>query len=382
MAGKETSESFGRISTALQHAGKEYRLGSGLVGAVEQSVTFATAAVDDMPVYARLSNTINHKEICALVAALHGSPAAQVFASGMAAVHAVLTTVLHTGDHLLMQENCYGTSQGLAQKILARWGIESTFAPLSEWKRHIKPNTRALFFESISNPFCIPQNFATALEAKKISGAMLICDNTFASPINCRPLQHGVDIVIESATKYLNGHSDLVCGVVACQEDFSEKLAQTAMYVGGFLSAAGCMQLAKGMRTLHVRMRACNENGRAFAARARNLEGVAEVFHGSLMTAESNVFADFGGMVGVRFAPQIDVPKLMRCLKLVSDVPSLGGTETTACIPWWTTNRWMSDAEKRRLEIDGQLVRFSIGLESADDLIADLESSMTSSRRN
>jgi cystathionine beta-lyase len=381
MLTKENQNPIVNLPTALQHAGKQHRLGSGLVGAVEQSVTFATPAVDDMPVYARLSNTMNHKEICALVAALHGSPDAQVFASGMSAIHAVLTTVLHPGDHLIIQENCYGTSQGLAQKILARWGIESTFAPLSQWDKFIKSNTRALFFESISNPFCIPQNFETAVQVKKMSGAMLICDNTFASPVNCRPLHWGVDVVVESATKYMNGHSDLVCGVVACSHEFSEKLAQTAMYVGGFLSAAGCMQLAKGLRTLHVRMRACNENGRAFASRVRQLAGVAEVFHGSLMKEQSEVFTDFGGMVGVRFAPDIDVPKLLRSLQLVSDVPSLGGTETTACIPWWTTNRWMSDAEKRRLAIDEQLVRFSIGLESVDDLIVDLQAALPLSRR-
>jgi cystathionine beta-lyase len=381
MVMKDAQNTFASLQTALQHAGKQHRLGRGLVGATEQSVTFATPAVDDMPVYARLSNTINHGEICAMVAALHGSPAAQVFASGMAAIHAVLTTALRPGDHLLVQENCYGTSQGLAQKILSRWGIESSFASVAEWHKHIRPNTRALFFESISNPFCIPQNFETALHVKKMSGALLICDNTFASPVNCQPLRWGVDVVVESATKYMNGHSDLVCGAVACTQEFSEQLAQTAMYTGGFLSAAGCMQLAKGLRTLHVRMRACNENGRAFASRARKLSGVSEVFHGSLMNIDGQVFSDFGGMVGLRFAPEINVPKLMRSLQLVSDVPSLGGTETTACIPWWTTNRWMSDADKKRLAIDEQLVRFSIGLESVDDLIADLESALPLSRR-
>lgn len=360
------------LSTALQHAGAEHRVGSGLLGAVEQSVTFATAAVDDLPVYARLSNTANHAEICALIATLHKAPSAQVFASGMSAIHAVLTTVLRPQDHLLMQENCYGSSQGLAQKILSRWGIETTFAPLSEWSKCLRKNTRALFFESISNPFCLPQDFQLALAAKKISGATLICDNTFAGPVNCRPYEAGVDIVIESATKYLNGHSDLVCGAVACSAEFSEQLAVTSMYVGGFLSAAGCMQLARGLRTLQVRMRAHNENGREFARRMSRLEGVVEVFHGSLSHEGSEFFSDFGGMVGVRFAQGIDVAKLMRSFTLISDVPSLGGTETTACIPWWTTNRWMADAEKARLKIDPQLVRFSIGLEAVEELVDDV----------
>ncbi|NBW83562.1 PLP-dependent transferase [bacterium] len=164
---KSQSREQRSVETDLQHAGAEYRLGGGLVGALEQSVTFATPSVDDLPVYSRLSNTNNHKEICALVAALHRTPAAQVFASGMAAIHAVMTTILRPGDHLLVQENCYGTSQGLAQKILARWGIETTFAPLSEWKKHLKSNTRALFFESISNPFCILSRFRLIRDTMK-----------------------------------------------------------------------------------------------------------------------------------------------------------------------------------------------------------------------
>lgn len=369
---------FQNLPTVLQHAGSQHRLGTGLVGALEQSVTFATPSVDDMPVYARLSNTANHKEVCSLIAALHRAEDAQVFSSGMAAIHAVLTTALKPSDHILFQENCYGASQGLAQKILARWGIESTFAPLKDWNAHLRPQTRVLFFESISNPFCIPQDFDLALAAKRKCGALLVCDNTFASPVNCKPLALGVDVVVESATKYMNGHSDLVCGVVACSKEFSELLATTAMYVGGFLSAAGCMQLAKGLRTLSVRMRAHNENGRAFAARVCELNGVVQVFHGSLLPLEgSNAFYDFGGMVTVRFAPQIDVPKLIRSLRLVSDVPSLGGTETTACIPWWTTNRWMSETDKKELSIDEQLVRFSVGLEDVDDLILDLQSALS-----
>lgn len=359
-------------ATILQHAGSQHRVGQGLLGAIEHSVTFATQSVSDMPVYARLSNTSNHKEICTLIAALHRAPAAQVFASGMAAIHAVLTTILRPGDHLLMQENCYGAAQGLAQKILWRWGIETSFAPLSKWKESIRPKTRALFFESISNPFCIPQDFNQALKAKELSGASLICDNTFASPVNCRPWLHGVDVVIESGTKYLNGHSDLICGAVACSQDFSAALSSTAMYVGGFLSTTGCVQLAKGLRTLDARMRIHNENAITFARHVRELPAVEEVFHGTLMNSDSRFFHGFGGMLSVRFKPHIDVAQLMRHMTLIRDVPSLGGTESTACIPWWTTNRWMSDVEKTRLKIDQSLVRFSIGLEAVDDLVGDL----------
>lgn len=371
------------LATRLQHAGAQHRVGRGLVGAIEQSVTFSTERMDDLPVYARLSNTSNHAEVCAVVAALHKAEAAHVFASGMAALHAVLTTALRPGDHILIQENCYGSTQGLCQKILSRWGIESSFAPLEAWSAHVKENTKLLLFESISNPFCLPQNFSAALAARQRSGALLVCDNTFASPINCRPLEWGVDVVIESATKYMNGHSDLVCGTVACSAAFAQELATTAMYVGSFLSASACMQLLKGLRTLSVRMRAHNENGRAFARAAQDIPGVAHVYHGALQNPSgASWISDYGGMLAIRFSENVDAEKLIRSLSLVADVPSLGGTESTACLPWWTTNRWMADEEKRRLGIDRQLIRFSIGLENVDDLIADLASAIRSALRN
>jgi cystathionine beta-lyase len=370
-------------ASQLQHVGAEHRVGRGLVGALEQSVTFATENIDDLPVYARLSNTSNHAEVCAVIAALHCSEEALVFSSGMAAIHAALTSMLRPGDHILVQENCYGSTQGLCQKILSRWGIESSFAPLQQWQNHLRSNTKVLFFETISNPYCIVQDLHLALQAKQLSGALLVCDNTFASPVNCTPLVEGVDVVVESATKYLNGHSDLVCGAVACRKDLAELIAAQAMYVGGFLSTGGCMQLLKGMRTLQVRMQTHNQNGRLFAARVRELDGVEQVYHGSLQTSSFPWMRGYSGMLAIRFAPQIDVPLLMRKMQLVSDVPSLGGTETTACVPWWTTNRWMSDAEKRALGIDEQLVRFSLGLEHVDDLVADLRIALSHSlRRN
>jgi cystathionine beta-lyase/cystathionine gamma-synthase len=180
----------------------------------------------------------------------------------------------------------------------------------------------------------------------------------------------------------MNGHSDLICGTVACSAAFAQELSSTAMYVGGFLSAGSCMHLLKGLRTLSVRMRGHNENGRAFALAARDIAGVQQVYHGALCEPAGQPWiTDFGGMLAIRFAAQVDAEKLIRSLRLVADVPSLGGTESTACLPWWTTNRWMPDEEKRRLKIDRQLIRFSIGLEDVTDLIADLKSALSAATR-
>lgn len=363
--------------TRMQHAGSEHRVGTGLVSALELSVTFETESIDDMPVYARLSNTRNHAEVEALLAALHGTERALVFGSGMAAMTAVLLTFLRPGDHILAQENCYAGNQGLLTKVMARLGIEHTFAPIDAWPASFRPNTKMAYLESISNPFCEPQDVLAGASAARARGCLTVCDNTFASPVNFRPaLEAGVDFVLESATKYLNGHSDLVCGAIAGSAQALAKISETAMYLGGFLSTTGCVQLTRGLRTLGVRMERHNNNGRAFAHALAASPLVAKVYHGSLLSADDSrrgVFAKgFGGMCCVRFAPQVAVRTLMRSMSLVHDVPSLGGTETTACMPYHTTNRWMPAAERQRLGIDEQLVRFSVGLEDPHDIIQDV----------
>lgn len=198
------------LPTHLQHGGSEYRVGRGLVSAVETSVTFVPDEPGGMPVYARLSNTKNHLEVCALLAGTEGAEAASVFASGMAAMTAFCFSFLKPGDHIVCQENCYGGNFGMFSKVLKHWGVDATFAPIEQWQTCFRANTRAVYFESISNPFCIPQDVKRAVELSKQHQCLSLCDNTFASPFNFRPLEHGVDVVLESGTKYLNGHSDVV----------------------------------------------------------------------------------------------------------------------------------------------------------------------------
>lgn len=377
---------FQAEETRLQHAGSEHRVGKGLVGAQELSVTFATDSIEEIPVYARLSNTSNHAEVCALIATLHHAADAAVFSSGMAAMTAFLFTFLKPGDHVLAQDNCYGGNQGLLLKILTRFGVDTTFAPISEWDSHVRENTRVCYFETISNPFCLPQDLFRAVQIAKANACLSICDNTFASPINCQPLEHGVDIVLESATKYLNGHSDLVCGALAGSSNLIKKINETAMYLGGFLSTSGCVTLMRGLRTLALRMQQHNENGIAFARKMRASSLVKEVNCGGLCASDDHRMkhfrGGFGGMVSVRFQPHVDVLQLLNHMTLVRNVPSLGGTETTACMPYYTTNRWTSESERQRLKIDTSLVRFSVGIENWADIVADVLETAARCARN
>lgn len=386
MAGQDTSSIYSHLGslpanddTLVQHAGHEHRVGTGLVGALEQSVTYSATSLTATPVYARLSNTRNHYELMNVLAALHGAEASAVFGSGMAAMTAVAISLLRPGDHVIAQENCYGGNMKFLTKIAPRWNVTTTFAKVEDWGKHIKPNTKLALVETISNPFCVPQNLALAARNTKGKGITLLCDNTFASPYNCKPLQHGVDLVLESATKYLNGHSDVVAGMVAGRAALIQDIYETAFDLGGFLSTAGCMQLLRGLRTFTVRMARHNANGKAFAEALRGKPFVKDVYYGPMGSADDSkevrqqfLHADageYGGMVTVRFAPGIDVLKMLDRLTFIRNVPSLAGTETTMTMPFYTTHFFMTESEKAALGVDKQLVRISIGLEDVRDVI-------------
>lgn len=368
------SSKIEHLETGLQHAGAEHRVGRGLISAVETSVTFLPDERGSVPIYARLSNTKNHREAEAMIAHIEHAEASAVFASGMAAMSAFCFSFLKPGDHMVCQENSYGGNNGLLTKVMKRWGVETTFAPIERWHECFQSNTRAVYFESISNPFCIPQDIKRAIGLAKQHNALSICDNTFASPYNCLPIRLGTDFVLESGTKYLNGHSDVVCGTLASSQAHIQKINETAMYLGGFLSTTMTSQLLRGLRTFAVRMQAHNQNGERFASRMRALKDVHTVYYATPHEhIAENFKPGFGGMCTVRFASHVDVYKLMDSLEFVTDVPSLGGTETTGCLPIDTTNHWMKPPELEKLGIDHKLVRFSIGIENIDDLMKDIE---------
>lgn len=375
-----------QIATLLQHSGNEHRIGKGLVSATEQAVTFRVDSTDDEPMYQRLSNTANNKEIQSVLADLQGAEASFVTNSGMAALYLILATELRPGDHIICQENCYGSTKGLLDKVLKDWGIRASFCPVAEIADHLQPTTRALIIESISNPFCVPQDIRGACLLAKSKGIVSIVDNTFASPWNCRPLALGADYTFESATKYLNGHSDQVAGVIGATANRIQTLASRAMYLGCFLASDSCVKLLRGLRTFALRMERHNENGQAFAAAMRQLPQVEKVYYGlpqseahhEMVTNDAikECFSGFGGMVCLRFQRGLEVPKLLARLRYVADVPSLGGTETTACMPLHTTHKWTAAEECKRLGVDECVLRVSVGLESLDDIVADFRAAL------
>lgn len=371
------------ISTKLQHNGKERRVGTGLVSATETAVTFQSASATDTPVYSRLGNTANHLEVEAVLKSLHSADDAIVTGSGMASFTLILMTLLKPGDHVLVQDACYGGTYNLLTKVFKQWGIESSFVRIEDWDKHLKQNTKMIIFESITNPYCVPQDIGAAIALAKKHDLLSVCDNTFANPILCQPLSHGVDLVLESATKYLNGHSDVIAGMIAGRQELMSQLRPPHAYIGTFLPTYQCSQLLRGMRTLELRTQKHCASGKAFAdAMTESKDLVAEVNYGTHNGDTVSKFfpAGYGGMVSVRFTPKVNVKKLMTTMTLVTNVPSLGGTESTATMPSYSTNWFMTAEEKSRYKIDDQLVRFSIGLENVADVIKDVLQSASNAR--
>ncbi len=366
------------INTLAQHGGSEFRVGRGLIGAVERSVTFSTPTLQEPPVYSRLGNTNNHRELESMLATLEGGDEAIAVNSGMSALTLLFFTLARPGDHVLCPDVCYGGTNNFLAKVLTHWGVTTTFAPISEWNNALTPKTKFVICESISNPFCIPQDIASVSDFAKRHNLISICDNTFASPVLCKPLKFGFDYVMESATKFLNGHADVIAGMVSGSRAAMAPLRTSHSYLGTFLPPDQCAMLLRGIRTLKLRVDQHSRNAEAVSEALRVMPEVDRVYYGS-SNRELSFTEGFGGMIGVVFKKSVSMEAFMKGFKLIKDVPSLGSTESTATVPAFTTNWFMSEDERKKFGIESHLVRFSIGLESPNDLIADIRQSLNQS---
>ncbi len=372
------------LATRLQHAGGEHRQGLGLVGAIETSVTFSSPGPNDPPTYSRLGNTNNHKEVEALLASLYDAKDAIVTGSGMSALSLFVMSLVRPGDHVLCLESCYGGTYNFLTKIMKPWGLQVDFLPFDKWQNGIKANTRFAIVESITNPMCVAQPLTEIVSFCRQHRIVSLCDNTFASPIVCNPLSFGFDYVMESATKYLNGHSDVVAGVLASKLQNMAPLRSIHAYLGSFLATSEASQLLRGLKTLQVRVNAQSSNAAKFAEIMTKSPLVKSLSYGSFQSeAIKQQFPNgFGGMVTITFQDNVDVHAMLSGCRLIRDVPSLGGTETTATRPFYSTNWFMTSEEKKHLGISEQTVRFSIGLEEPVDLVNDLQPKIDSQRRS
>ncbi len=377
-----------KLETQLIHAGEPRpRFGGAVVMPVFQSSTYEYAdggGYHDLK-YIRLNNTPNHDALHQKLAALEGGQAALVCSSGMAAITTALLSVLRAGDHLLAQDCLYGGTHDFLTSDLEAFGISHTFIDADDpdtWKSRLRENTRAIYIESITNPLMQVADLAEAARFAKQHGLVSLIDNTFATPLNFRPIEHGFDLVLHSCTKYLNGHNDIVGGAVIGADGMIERVRHKLNHLGGSLDPHACFLLHRGIKTLAVRLRQQNESAQRIAEMLESHERVAHVNYPGLKShprhaRAAELFDGFGGMLS--FEPTGGAAAARRFLNRVTlpiVAPSLGGVESLISIPAQTSHVGMSPEDRQRLGIGDGLVRLSVGIESTGDLIADLDAAL------
>jgi cystathionine gamma-synthase len=292
---------------------------------------------------------------------------ASAFASGMAAEHALITAACSAGDHLILPTDLYGGTYRLVDKVLRRWGLDYDLVDetdLDAVRRAVRPETKLIWVETPTNPLLNIVDIAAIVEIS--GGALVAVDNTFATPAVQRPLEHGADAVVHSATKYLGGHSDVVSGAVIVRD---ERLHAEVRFVQNSVGAVpgplDCFLVHRGLRTLHLRVAAHTENGRAVSEFLADADGVSDVR-----------WPGFGGMVSFRHP---DAERIARSTEIFALAESLGGVESLIEVPQAMTHQ---SVEGSAAAVPSDLVRLSCGIEAAEDLVADLQTAIAATEKS
>jgi len=318
------------------------------------------------------------------VAALEGGRFGFAFASGMAAIDATLRLV-KAGEHVVVSDNTYGGTARLFTRILANYNLEFDFVDTSEplnVEAAIKPNTKMVFIETPTNPVMIVTDLKEVSEIAHRAGARVVCDNTFMSPYLQRPLEFGVDIVVHSTTKYLNGHSDGVGGIVVLNdEEDANWIGFVQNSAGAILSPFDSWLVMRGTKTLALRMEQHDKSGRAVAAFLEEHPKVRKVYYPGSASHPQHALArrqqnGFGGMVAFDVGSLAAARTVLESVKLCTLAESLGGVETLISHPATMTHASVDEAKRGRLGITDGLVRISVGIEDTDDIIADLDQAL------
>jgi cystathionine gamma-lyase/cystathionine beta-lyase/cystathionine gamma-lyase/homocysteine desulfhydrase len=330
--------------------------------------------------YARTQNP-TRSVLEANLAALEGGKHAHCFASGMSATDTVFR-LLRSGDHVIAGENMYGGSYRLFSKVCEKFGIEFTYvdtAHVANVRAALRPTTKIVFLETPTNPMMTVTDIAACAEAAHSGGALVVVDNTFCSPYLQKPIELGADIVVHSTTKFINGHSDSVGGVVVSNDDLlAEQIGFLQNAVGAILSPFDSWLVLRGVKTLAVRMKQHEENGRAMAKYIASHPKVVKTYYPGLPDHPQHELAKrqmrgFGSMISFELGSKENAKKFLDRVRLCSLAESLGGVETLISHPETMTHASVPIETRTRLGITPGLVRISVGIEDVDDLIADVE---------
>jgi cystathionine beta-lyase len=369
------------INTTCVHVGevKDEQF-KGAISPIYMSTSYAFDGVD-VKRYPRYFNTPNQEMLHKKIAALEKTEDALIFGSGMAAISAALFAFLQKGDHVVVQQVIYGGTYNFIVAEFEKYGIEYSFTEsdkVEDFKDLIKKNTKILYIETPSNPLLGITDMKAISSLAKEHGILTMIDNTFASPINQNPVDFGIDIMLHSATKYMGGHSDISAGAVAASKEHIAKIWKTAINFGGNLSDQTVWLLERSLKTLNLRVKEQTENAQKMAEYLESNPNINKVYYPGLSSHPGFEIAvrqmnGFGAMLSFELSEGIDAMEFQNNLKLIKPSMSLAGLESTTVSPAQTTHALLSEEERLLRGIKDGLIRFSVGIEETEDLIADIE---------
>lgn len=386
---KNMTEKFKNIETKIIHAGDPKPPIKGAVCIpIFQSSTYEYKGgeADSEVRYVRLSNTPNHKALHRKLASLENAESSLVTASGLAAISTAFLTLLSPGDHFLALDCLYGGTKGFINHVLKKLHIHHD--PIDgnipdSWPSHLRPETRAIYVETMTNPLLQVPDLKSIIQFARKNNLISIIDNTFASPVNFRPPEMGFDISLHSCTKYLNGHSDIVGGAVIGKADLIKQITNNLTHLGGSMDPHVCFLLYRGIKTLALRVRAQNANALKIAEFLESHKKVKKVNYPGLKSHPHHDLAKelldgFGGMISFELEGGTEeAERFMNKIRLAFIAPSLGGVETLVTRPVLTSHRDLTNKEKIRAGISDSLIRVSVGIENAEDIISDFDQALS-----
>ena len=385
-ASKKSAPNRQGFSTRAIHAGQEPEPATGAVNVpIYASSTYVQEEIGKHKgyEYSRVSNPTRDR-LETNLATLEGGVASKVFASGMAAINAV-TSMLKAGDHIVAGHNLYGGTPRLFNQVLVNFGLTFSYVDTSDLnavETALQKNTRLVFLETPTNPLMELCDLRALGEIAHRHGAEVVVDNTFMSPFFQRPIELGADMVIHSTTKFLNGHSDGLGGVVVCtRKEQAEKLAFLQKCAGAIMSPFECWLILRGVKTLAVRMLQHDSNGRRVAEYLAKHQKVRKVFYPGLPSHPQYDLAKrqmtgFGSMISFETGSLTNANKMLRKVRVCSLAESLGGVETLISHPATMTHAALGGEGRRKIGITDGMVRISVGIEDVDDILADLDQAL------
>jgi cystathionine beta-lyase len=377
------------INTTCVHTGevKDEQF-KGAVSPIYMSTSYAFDNVD-VKRYPRYYNTPNQEMLCKKIAALEHTEDALIFSSGMAAISTAMFAFLQKGDHVIIQQVIYGGTYNLIVTEFDKYGIEYSFTEsdkADDFAPLIKENTKIIYIETPSNPLLGITDMKAIGTIAKENDIITMIDNTFASPINQVPVDFGIDIIIHSATKYMGGHSDISAGAIAASKEHIELIWKTAINLGGNLSDQTVWLLERSLKTLNLRVKEQTRNAQIMAEYLELNPNIDHVYYPGLKSHPQYELAKkqmkgFGAMLSFELKKGIDAMKFQNYLQLIKPSMSLAGLESTTVSPAQTTHALLNEEERIERGIADGLIRFSVGIEESEDLIADIEQAIKKVKR-